>query len=159
MTLKELKKLAKDNLIPFMKTNGFRVVNTMDFIKEGPESITYTIYSVLSYGGNLKVNAICHTPEMDLLTAKPFPKAISTMVGGRVKPGAQIAYENHYIWKVDTEEMALAALSEIQISIQESAFPFFESISDRKKLVDFIYPSMRVNNYAKVIEEIKKYPS
>lgn len=156
MTLKDFKKLAKNSLIPFMKNNGFRLANVMDFVKEGPEDITYTIYFSLSYGGNLKVNAVCHTPEMEILTSKPFPKAICSMVGGRIKPGSSIAYENRHIWKVDTEEMAIVALDEIKESIIESAFPFFDSISDRGKLVDFIYPSMRVNDYAKVIEEIQK---
>lgn len=153
-TLAQLKKIAKGDLTPFMKGKGFDLVNTFGYLKEGPEGIYYMIYPVISYGENLKITIACHTDEMQELIATPFPKFVSSLVAGELEPGEPIAYENGHIWKVDTEDKAIEALVEIKKCIDDSALPFFESISDRDKLVDFIYPSMRTGDYAKVIDKI-----
>ncbi|MBF7073961.1 hypothetical protein ISG33_11175 [Glaciecola sp. MH2013] len=106
---------------------------------------------------NLKVEALCHTKEMDDLvpiSSVAFPNNVSEMVGGMLKPGEPIAYENSYIWEIETEEEAVECLKEIQECIVASAFPFFASITDRQKLIGFMYPSMHGGNYLPVIEKV-----
>ena len=153
-TLTQLKKLASNSMTPFLKENGFKQVNTFDYIKEGPEGITYVIFAKLSYGGNLKVSAVCYTEEMQPLLSKKFPKSIPEMVGGRLKPDTPICIENRHIWKVDNENMSIAALADIEKNIKEFVIPFFESISTRQKLVDFIYPSMLEGEYKIIADNI-----
>lgn len=153
-TLAQLKKIAKDDLTPFMKSQGFSLVNTFGYLKEGPEDIYYLIYPDISYGENLKVTAACHTAEMQQLIGTKFPKFVSRLVAGELEPGEPIAYENGYIWKVETEEQAKQAVSEIKSCIIDSALPFFESMTSRQKLFDFTYPSMRKGKYAEVLEEV-----
>jgi triacylglycerol esterase/lipase EstA (alpha/beta hydrolase family) len=157
MTITQLKKLAKDKLIPLMLDNGFELVNKLTFVKKGPEDIYYCVFFDISYGENLKVIAACHTDEMNDLIGTPFPNFVSSLVAGHLEPGRAISYENGHIWDVGSEESSEEALKEIIECIRESALPFFTSIDSRKKLVDFIYPSMRVNDYARVIEKILKY--
>ena len=128
-TLTQLKKLAKDGFIPFMKENGFEIFHTFTFVKKGKEEIFFVIYPEISHGGNLRITAVCHTDEMQELFSPEFPKYISRMVGGYLEPGEDIAYENRHIWKIDTEEMATEALKEIKSCLEESAFSFFDSIS------------------------------
>ncbi len=154
MTLGRLKKLAKDDLIPFLQEKGFRIVNTLTFLKEGPEEIYYVIYPELSYGENLKVWVVCHTAEMQELIGDEFPSYIAKLVGGKLEPGEPVYPTNGYIWEVGTEEQAKQALKEIRSCIEESALPFFESITDRQKLVDFIHPVLRRDCYADVVEKI-----
>jgi len=154
MTLARLKKLAKDDLIPFLKEKGFRIVNTLTFLKEGPEEIYYVIYPELSYGENLSVLVVFHTAEMQELIGDEFPSYIAKLVGGELEPGEPIDHSNGYIWKVGTEEQAKQALKEIRSCIEESALPFFESITDRQKLVDFIPTGLKRYGYADVVEKI-----
>ena len=76
-------------------------------------------------------------------------------LGGEQFPeGEPIDPDNGYIWEVGTEEQAKQALKEIRFCIEESALPFFESITDRQKLVDFIHPVLRRDGYADVVEKI-----
>ncbi len=83
-----------------------------------------------------------------------FPSFVADLVGGELKPGEPIYPSNGYIWKVGTEEQAKQALKEIRSCIEESALPFFESITDRQKLVDFIPTGMKRYGYADVVEKI-----
>ena len=56
--------------------------------------------------------------------------------------------------KFKTEEKALLAIHKIKQAIVDFAFPFFESMSNRQKLIDFIYPSMLTEDYKIVAENI-----
>lgn len=153
-TLTKLKKLSKNRLTKFLTEQGFEVVNPLMFFRKGPEDIYQVLLFELSYSQNLKVSALCHTKEMDDLIPCSFPESVSVMVGGEIEPGEPIAYENGYIWDIETETNAISCLEKIQECIIESAFPFFEEISTRRKMVDFIYPSMLVGDYKVVAEKI-----
>ncbi len=83
--------------MPFLKEKGFRIVNTLTFLKEGPEEIYYVIYPELSYSSNLKVWVVCHTAEMQELIAEEFPSYITKLVGGMLEPGEPIYPTNGYI--------------------------------------------------------------
>lgn len=156
-TLAQLKKYGKKTFVPFLNENGFQLVNKFNFVKEGPEEINYALFFDLSYGTNLKVKALCHTDDMNELIGEPFPKFASDMVGGMLKPGEPVAYENGFVWDVESEDAIEKTLDEIKICITQSALPFFESIDSREKLVDFIYPSMLVDDYKVVADKILEW--
>lgn len=153
----DIQSCAKKKLSPFMKENGFKNVNTFGYLKEGPEEIWFLIHAELSYGANLKVVAVCHTSEMQDLIGEDFPKYYSGMVAGALKPGTDIQYENRYIWDVSLEENIGSVLDEIQACIKDHVLPFFNSIANRKALVEFIYPSMLRDEYKRVADLILKW--
>ncbi len=156
--LTQFKKISTTSgLTDFLKENGFEQTKPFKFFKKGPEGIYYVIFFTISYGENLKVTACCHTKEMDFLIPEPFPESVSIMVGGELEPKEPIAYENGHIWKVATEDDAIVAIEGIKENISEYVFPFFDSISNRKQLVDFIYPSMMTENYKVVVENILEW--
>ncbi len=92
---------------------------------------------------------------MQELIGEEFPGWVSELVGGELEPGEPIDPANGYIWTAGTEEQAKQALKEIKSCIEESALPFFESITDRQKLVDSIPPVRRRSDYyGKIIKKI-----
>ncbi|MFK7973701.1 MAG: hypothetical protein AB8B66_02400 [Rickettsiaceae bacterium] len=155
-TLTEFKKLSKNNLTHFLLDNGFNCTNPFMFYRKGNDDIYQVLLFRLSYSKNLKVSALCHTKEMNTLIPRPFPESVSILVGGELEPGEPIAYENSYIWDIEGISDAIKSLNEIQGCILNSAFPFFDSISNRQKLLDYIYPSMNAGEYATVINKIKE---
>lgn len=137
-TLTQLKKLSKNGLTKFLTDNGFTMSKPFKFYREGPEGIYQIIHFGLSYSTNLKVSAHCHTDEMNRRIPRPFPESFCDLVGGELEPGEPVAYSNGYIWNIEKEQDAINSLIEIQDCIEKTAFPFFEYISNRQKLIDFM---------------------
>ncbi len=134
-TLVDIKRIAKEDLTPFLKERGFKMYKSMAYLRQLEDGISHRIFFTLNYGENLSVDYFCECPEMPYLPHRPFPQGSCGMVsGGLNKNWACEAGAPGACWKAGTPESAQQAMGEITTLIKDRLLPYFERMQTRLDL-------------------------
>lgn len=157
-TLRQLNSIAKHDLNPFLRKNGFKTINILDFNRKNKDEIFNIIFFNINYGANLTVTVACHTKEMDPLCAHPYPKDFCDIIGSALKPNRDIQLGNSHLWEVETMEKAEVAITEIKTAIIEYALPFFESMKTREDMINYLHPAAHKDDHmVPIIKAMREY--